>query len=151
MRRSEFLIQLQKGLSQSEWEALAKGRPLAPVSMFNQGVLLEMRDVSDADGEISIERATGLYETLRVYLSEYMAEQPEGWKYIILASLYLVFIAGRPMHPIDRLGIEVVETSNGPIYLCPMKSAQENTACGYCVCRRRNTSNKDGKGWGNVI
>ena len=139
MRRSEFLIQLQKGLSQSEWEALAKGGPLAPVSVFNQGVLLEMRDVSGADGEISIERATGLYETLRVYLSEYMAEQPEGWKYIILASLYLVFIAGRPMHPIDRLGIEVVETSDGPIYLCPMKSVQENTTCDYCVCRRRNT------------
>ena len=138
MRRSEFLIQLQKGLSQSECEALAKGRPLAPVSVFNQGVLLEMRDVSGADGEMSIERATGLYETLRVYLSEYMAEQPEGWKYIILASLYLVFIAGRPMHPFDRLGIEVVETDGGLAYLCPAKSAQVDSACSYCVCGRRN-------------
>ena len=140
MRRSEFLIQLQKRLSQSEWEALAKGRPLAPVSVFNQGVLLEMRDVSGADGEISIERATGLYETLRVYLSEYMAEQPEGWKYIILASLYLVFIAGRPMHPVDLLKIDVIKTENGTIYKCPQKSRTKGTACDYCVCNARTAA-----------
>ena len=138
MKRSELLMRLQKGLSQSEWAALEMGRPMAPVSVFNQAVLLEMREMTDADGEISMERVSGLYETLRAYLSKYMAEQPAGWKYIFLASLYLAFIAGRPMHPIDRLKIEVVETDDGLTYLCPAKSSQENTACDYCVCRRRD-------------
>ncbi len=65
-------------------------------------------------------RASGLYETLRDYLTEYMAEQPEGWKYIILACLYLTFLSEWPMHPIDRLGIRVTE--GGTVYECPQKS-----------------------------
>ena len=109
MKKSDLLMRLQRGLSQSEWEALAQHNPLTPVSLFNQEVLLEMRSTSViTEDDISVARAAGLYEALRTYLAEYMKEQPEGWKYIILASLYLAFLAGRPMHPIDILKINVI-------------------------------------------
>ena len=88
------------------------------------------------EDDISVARAAGLYEALRTYLAEYMKEQPEGWKYIILASLYLAFLAGRPMHPIDLLKINVIETESGTIYKCPQKSVTKGTACDYCVCER---------------
>ncbi len=137
MKKSDLLMRLQKGLSQSEWEALAQHNPLTPVSLFNQKVLLEMRSTSViTEDDISAARAAGLYEALRTYLAEYMKEQPEGWKYIILASLYLAFLAGRPMHPIDLLKINVIETESGTIYKCPRKSVIKGTACDYCVCER---------------
>ena len=136
MNQSEFLTQLQQAIPSAEWEALAQDAPL-PVSLFNRETLLEMRSASAApDGEISVEQATGLYETLRGYLAEHMAEQPSGWKYVILSSLYLTFLAGRPMHPIDQLEIKVTETTEGPVYECPQKSALKKTVCDYCVCKR---------------
>ena len=105
--------------------------------MFNREILLEMRDnPTVGNNEISIEQASGLYETLEVYLAEYMADQPGGWKYIILASLYLTFVARRPMHPIDLLGISVTETKDGTIYRCPQKSTLKKTTCNFCVCKK---------------
>lgn len=136
MRKPEFLAKLQQALSPAEWEALERNAQL-PVSAFNREVLLEMRGLSGvADDEISQEQADGLYEMLRVYLAEYMAEQRQGWKYVILSSLYLTLLAGRPMHPIGQLGIKVSKTQNGTVYECPQKSALKKTVCAYCVCKR---------------
>lgn len=136
MTKTEFLTRLQQAVTPAEWEALAQNAPL-PVSAFNREILLEMRNASAApDGEVSTERAAGLHETLRNYLSEHMTEQPSGWKYVILASLYLTFLAGQPMHPIDQLEIKVTETEEGTVYECPQKSALKRTVCDYCVCKR---------------
>jgi len=136
MKRSEFWEQLRQEVSPAEWEALEQNAPL-PVSPFNREVLLEMWAASAApDGEVSEERAVGLREALRAYLAEHMADQSAGWKYVILANLYLTFLAGRPIHPVDQLGIKVSETENGTVYECPQKSTLQNTACDYCVCKR---------------
>ena len=136
MKKSDLLMRLQKGLSQSEWEALAQRNPLTPVNQFNQEVLLELRSTFIVEGEVSTAQVADLCEALQTYLTEYMKEQPEGWKYIILASLYLAFLAGRPMHPIDLLKIDIIETESGPIYKCPQKSGVKGTVCDYCVCER---------------
>lgn len=135
IRKSEFLERLQQAVAPAEWEALERDAAL-PVSAFNREVLLELRDAPAPAGEIDPERAEGLYEALRAYLAEYMAEQPAGWKYVFLASLYLVFLAERPMHPVDRLEIKVTETENGTSYTCPQKSALPGTVCDWCVCKR---------------
>ncbi len=133
MNKAGFLARLRQAVSIEEWDALGQNDRL-PVSDFNRSVLLELRDLPvPAEGEVDMVRASGLYETLRDYLTEYMAEQPEGWKYIILACLYLTFLSERPMHPIDRLGIRVTE--GGTVYECPQKSPLKKTACAYCVCR----------------
>ena len=139
MKKAKFLAQLRQALSHVEWEALEQNIRL-PISVFNREILLEMKDKpAVGDDEISIEQASGLYETLGVYLAEYMADQPEGWKYIILASLYLTFVAKRPMHPIDLLGISVTETADITIYECPQKSTLPKTACSYCVCKKKQS------------
>ncbi|MBD5152363.1 MAG: DUF3786 domain-containing protein [Oscillibacter sp.] len=135
MKKSEFLARLQQAVTPAEWEALEQGSG-EPVSAFNREVLLELRDASAPAGEVDPERAEGMYEALRAYLTEYMAEQPSGWKYVFLASLYLVFLAGRPMHPVDRMEIKVAESENGTVYTCPQKSALPGTVCDWCVCKR---------------
>ena len=135
MKGTELLTRLRQALSAAEWEALERGTVTA-VSSFNRTVLLEMRSASvPEDREVPMEQAAGLYETLRDYLAAYMSDQTHGWKYVILASLYLTFVVRRPMHPSAQLGIQVVETAGKVFYMYPSKSAVEGTVCDYCVCQ----------------
>ncbi|MDE7245935.1 MAG: DUF3786 domain-containing protein [Oscillospiraceae bacterium] len=135
MKQAELLERLRQAVSPEEWAALEKNSSL-PVSPFNRKVLLEMRDASAPDGEIPVERAAGLYETLQAFYAECMAEQTAGQKYVTLACFYLTFVAGRPMHPIEQLDIKATETGDGIVYECPEKSTLKKTVCDYCVCKR---------------
>lgn len=136
MKKSELLEQVRREISLAEWEALEQDMPVA-ISDFNRKTLLELRSASiENDTDIPEEWTTGLEKSLRAYLSEHMARQPEGWKWVILSSLYLAFIAERPMHPISQLGIKTTVADGGTLYECPAKSTLKNTVCDYCVCKR---------------
>ncbi len=73
---------------------------------------------------------------LKDYLSQHLPDKQQAWKYIIISSIYLTYIAERPMHPIEELGIKVTENKDGRLYECPNKSAKRDTSCYYCVCRK---------------
>lgn len=126
MRKAALLSRLRQAVSPAEWEALEDG---GTVSTFHRETLLEMRNAPASDGEISAEQAAGLWAVLR-------ASQPPDGKYAVLASLYLAFLAGRPLHSISQLEIRTAETGDGVVYECPRRSALKGTVCDYCVCRR---------------
>ena len=134
MNKADLLTLLRDGVTEAEWAALAAGG--LRVSAFNRGVLLEMWRLSGVpSGEIDAARVRGLREVLEDYLSRQLPDAPEAWRWIVIASLYLTFIAGRPMHPVELLHI-AERTENGrAVYLCPSKSDDPRTTCFYCVCR----------------
>ena len=73
--------------------------------------------------------AATLEADLSAYLNEYMADRPEGHKWIILACLYLTFAERLPMHP--QSAAKWVE--KGGRQYCP-SMAPESITCKYCVC-----------------
>ena len=84
--------------------------------------------------EVDLEAAENLARYLQEYLDEYMPDAPEGHKWIVLASLYLAFVARRPLHPIDRAGVVVEQLDGRTIYRCPLKVPGDNPICDACVC-----------------
>ena len=75
-----------------------------------------------------------LRKLLRDFLAEYMADKPQWWKWIIMACIYLTYVAERPMHPIEVVGAKTEIVDGKTIYKCPMKSKEKGTVCDYCVC-----------------
>lgn len=129
-----------------EWALLERDDSPLLVNDHNRNALLEMRDVvlrnTDASNsvgvwqqrEIDIAKAAALERELQAYLDEYMSEAPEGHKWIILASLYLTFVAKRPMHPVERVGVSVVQRDGHTVYRCPAKVPGDNPICDNCIC-----------------
>ena len=79
---------------------------------------------------MSEESVRELTEDLEKYLAEYLADHPEGHKWIIIACLYLTFAEGLPMHP--QHAAKWQKTASG--YVCPHK-VEDSITCRYCVCR----------------
>lgn len=156
----EFCKSLCKRITPEEWRALECADSRLYINDHNRRALLEMRDVgqglngirlasraslggeneavvlANADNEYDIDTGgvAALEDALQVFLDEYMAEAPEGHKWIILASLYLTYVAKRPMHPIERAGVVVEERDGHTVYLCPNKVPGDNPICDACVC-----------------
>lgn len=84
--------------------------------------------------EVDLQAAESLAHYLQEYLDKYMSDRPEGHKWIVLASLYLAFVARRPLHPIDRAGVVVEQRDGATIYRCPIKVPGDNPICDACVC-----------------
>ncbi len=134
MNKAEMLAKLRGGITDEQWEALAEGR--LKVSAFNRAVLLELRETeARGPGVVDEAKTIGLRKVTEDYLRRYLPEAPEAWQWIITASLYLTFIAERPMHPIDMLHITVMRDEGRMVYECPAKSNDPNTTCHYCVCK----------------
>ncbi len=89
---------------------------------------------TQTEPEVNVEAAENLARYLQEYLDEYMPDAPEGHKWIVLASLYLAFVARRPLHPIDRAGVVVEQLDGRTIYRCPLKVPGDNPICDACVC-----------------
>lgn len=136
LTRSHLLERLQAAISADEWDLITNDTAY-PVSSFNRSVLSGLRCAVLHDDKILPEnQVCGLHTVLRDFLAEHMADKPESWKWILISCIYLTFIAERPMHPIDTMGIKVTAVDGKTIYECPSKSAGDKTACHYCVCVR---------------
>lgn len=134
--KSKLFRELQQSVTAAEWDALERDTGLS-VSKFNRSVLLGWKNEKIQDGlEIPEDQVFGLHTVLREHLETYMGDNPGGWKWVILSCIYLAFIAERPMHPVEVLGIREVTEDGKTVYECPEKSSGKNTACRYCVCRR---------------
>ena len=154
-----FCKQLVDRVSADEWRLLEYSGSGLRINEHNRTALLEMRDVAnqippEADFEaatgnspagdvpgsdphvvqVNADKAAVLEGDIQAYLDEHMADAPEGHKWIILASLYLTFVAKRPMHPIERAGVVVERVDGGVVYRCPYKVPGDNPICDSCVC-----------------
>ena len=164
--RSSLLQQLIISVLPEEWEALENPESSLVISGFNRRVLLEMRsavvrrnvneDAGSAgiataidpsavpektpavfeEAPVSPEAVEELRRRLEEFLKEHMADKPDGWKWIITSCLYLSFIAEKPLHPIEIVGIKTVEEDGKTVYECPARSFDRKAVCQYCVCRR---------------
>ena len=147
MNTREFCKELVEQITHAEWDALDRCDPSLTINNHNREALLEMRalcmatDPAEApnepkhpEPEVDLEAAENLALSLQEYLDEYMSDNPEGHKWIVLASLYLAFVARRPLHPIDRAGVVVEQLDGRTIYRCPLKVPGDNPICDACVC-----------------
>jgi len=136
-------------ISDSEWEALERGGNTAQesgncktpgpggdlcISSFNRSVMLRLRDSmkDDALDVVDCADVRKLADDLSAYLAEYMADRPEGHKWIIIACLYLTFVEKLPMHPQEAAKWQKV----GDRYVCP-NNVPDSITCGYCVCEAK--------------
>ncbi len=147
MNTREFCKELVEQITHAEWDALDRCDPSLTINNHNREALLEMRalcmaldEVETADEhtqpepDVDLKAAENLALSLQEYLDEYMSDNPEGHKWIVLASLYLAFVARRPLHPIDRAGVVVEQLDGRTIYRCPLKVPGDNPICDACVC-----------------
>ena len=162
MNTRGFCKELVEQITHAEWDALDRCDPSLTINNHNREALLEMRalcmatdpaeapkepthpeldvDLEAADEhtqpepEVDLEAAENLALSLQEYLDEYMSDNPEGHKWIVLASLYLAFVARRPLHPIDRAGVLIEQLNGSTIYRCPLKVSGDNPICDACVC-----------------
>lgn len=147
MNAKEFCKELVGQITHAEWDALDRCDPSLTINNHNRETLLEMRalcmaldELETADEhtqpepDVDLKAAENLARYLQDYLDEYMSDNTEGHKWIVLASLYLAFVARRPLHPIDRAGVVVEQLDGRTIYRCPLKVPGDNPICDACVC-----------------
>ena len=136
MRKEDLRSQLLARLTEREWHGLERGDDTLRVSGFNRDVLLHMRKRETAVcGSVADEFIEGLYIALDGYLREYMADCPQGHKWIILACIYLACVESIRMHPQNI--VQCVQYADG--YYCPCHSG-EGSVCAYCVCKKLGKS-----------
>ncbi len=147
MNTREFCKELVGRITHAEWDALDRCDPSLTINSHNREALLEMRALCMAPNaaeatdkhvllelEVDLQAAENLSRYLQEYLDQYMSDNPEGHKWIVLASLYLAFVARRPLHPIDRAGVVVEQLDGTTVYRCPLKVPADNPICDACVC-----------------
>ncbi len=135
MTVNELMEKLRARISPEEEVLLREGRDLT-INEHNRSTALELLAAPPKDGEAPEEEIARLEDILTGYLTEMLPEKPEAWKWIILACIYLSYVAHRPMHPIQAAKIQVREEAGETVYYCPMCSPEEDTACHFCVCRK---------------
>ena len=97
---------------------------IAMVDHFYSRVMRDLRRINEPKGKWT-----------KDFLSEYMKEKPEWWKWIIIVCVYQTYVAEKPMHPIEVMKIRVRNEAGKTIYECPGKTEDKNTVCYYCVCQ----------------
>ena len=143
MTVEEYTGQLKKRISPEEAALLRKGTAGLCVSAFNRDVCLRLLDaeistpsgsgtITPADRDaVDPDDAASLENDLASYLNEYMADRPEGHKWIILACLYLTFAERLPMHP--QSAAKWIE-KDGRFYCRYME--EDSVTCRYCMCEK---------------
>ena len=132
MTVSELKNELASQISSEEADALRSGRSLC-INDFNRKVCVRLLDNERADETtVPAERIEHLKKELSDYLKQYMADKPEGHKWIILACLYLTYVEHLPMHP--QSAATWIE-KDGKYYCAAM--VPESITCSSCVCEKR--------------
>ncbi len=124
-------------------ETPSKGS-VSPISMlaeYDYAVFREIMDETCPDPDVVIrsDNVEEFRDALNRYFDEYAPEETDLRCYVTNISLYLVFIAKRPLHPpgFDSPDLKVISGPDGDYY-CSRKgriSDGEPTLCRYCVCR----------------
>ncbi len=135
MESRSFWRQLCDAVTCRDWQRLEQNDPTVLIGPFNRETLLRMRETEPPSFDIPEASIQGLSELLRRYLERYMAEQPEGHRWIILSCLYLSLVLQRPMHPQDVVHWTCRTEQGRLAYHCPCKEYGEESVCTFCVCQ----------------
>lgn len=136
MKKEDLRNLLLSHITECEWCGLERGDDTLRIGEFNRDVLLRMRKrETPVCGNITEASIVGLHTVLDAYLQEYMADCPQGHKWIILACIYLACVESIPMHPQNI--VQWVQYADG--YYCPCHSG-EGSVCAYCVCKKLEKS-----------
>lgn len=114
------------------------------VAAYNRQTLSEIIN-RDSVGDIADIDQKALAD-FTLLLTKYMADHAPGQEallsYVRLTATYLVFIAGKPLHP---PGLTFADgqslVARDGLFYCPLKNSQlagEPTLCQYCVSRDRS-------------
>lgn len=137
MKSEEVLQRLKNAVSEEEYQKLSD-HTLPHINEFNRSTILEMLEhTSVSEEDIPEERICALRDILKQYLKTYLPEQKNAWKWIILSCIYLGFLCHRPLHPQNMVRYSVVHEDGEQVYYCPAKAEEKNTACSFCVCRKK--------------
>ena len=111
------------------------------MSRYNLDNFKEIMDLSseELDDEIDEEKLEDFQGDIDHYFSLYAPDCKEFKDFIEAISLYLVFIAKKPLHPpgivfSDGTGV----SKKDDVYFCTGKSffiKEDRSLCKYCVCR----------------
>ena len=139
--KKELLRSLISGISESESNALKNDTGELVISRYNRSTVVRMLALQDSptdaeelcgDDEVDLCCVDALKDALAGFLNRYMADRPEGHKWIILCCIFLDFIAEEPMHP-----QEVVHwKTDGKNYFCGCREDSEDSLCRWCVSKR---------------
>ena len=138
-----YLDSLLEDVEKDEWDQLHRANSDLVINEHNRTTLLEMQQVANSPANrddlartpVDIAAASELSNQLQTYLNTYMDDAPEGHKWIILASLYLAFVARRPLHALDRTQVVTAQVDGATMYYCPSKTPGDNFICDACVCQ----------------
>ena len=125
-----YLVELKAQVSGEERAALIAG-VMPAISAFNRSTMLRMLSMdATSPGSVDTRCSQEMTDALQTYLNRYMADKPEGHKWIILSCLFLVLVAREPMHP-QPIVHWLCEDGR---YHCPAREDDEGSLCRFCVC-----------------
>lgn len=140
MQKQELKEKLLAWVTEKEWEQLQKEENSLLIGEFNRLVILNLKEKEsqNLEGTVSEEKVKELYDSLKEFLQMYMDKQPEGHKWVILASIALTYIEEKPMHP-----QEVIHwVQKDGIYFCPACS-EDSVICRQCMCEKLKEADKE--------
>ena len=83
MQKEELRQLILSHITEAERESLAHGDASLRIGGLNREMLLRLRDAGEvADGDVADDHVEGLCGALKDYLEHYMANCPEGHKWI---------------------------------------------------------------------
>lgn len=135
--QADLLTQLQLAVDLYERKSLIEEDDQLLIGHYNREIILEMLNTRLAPGgkPLDAEKVNALYQLLKSYLKQYMADQPQGHKWIILSSLYRAFIAEKPIHPVEITNVRMIQKNGKTLYICPCRENAPGSVCHFCVCR----------------
>ncbi|MGB8220518.1 MAG: DUF2115 family protein [Methanoregula sp.] len=152
MYASGLLIRIRRDLdtlsgyiARIEQERLVKredpsGIP-AYLGEYNYATYTEIRNRASVEPDFPLDSriVKECEEALDRYLETYAPGQPDLKRYVTALSLYLIFIAHRPLHPTDLpISDHIRIVKRGNWYYCTGKRRYRDdplSLCCFCVCR----------------
>jgi uncharacterized protein (UPF0305 family) len=151
MKASELFSQIRRDLTEISGyiaqiedtrRACARDPPrtLTYLRDYNYATCTEIlsRDMIAPEFEIDSDTLEQFSFALGHYLDKYAPGKKDLKRYVSNISLYLTFIAKRPLHPPDKPFFEDIRiVKNGELYGCTGKRRfleDPSALCRYCVC-----------------
>ena len=135
MTATDLLLKLKNEISDNDWRMLEDADSPLIISQWNRATLLRMRNFPPPAHSVSEDEVESLQASLGDYLNRYMADQPEGHRWIILSCLFLAFIARGPLHPAEIVHHRLISRDGSSIYCCPAREESTDSLCRFCVCK----------------
>ena len=150
MKKSDLLLKIKEDLEQYKskmkfGENIDKTNSMIYImSKYNRDNFEEIMELSvdKLDGHISEKELNNFKNRINYFFSINASEDDKFKQFIMSISLYLVFIAKKPLHPPGFMfpnGSRVYK--NQDVYYCTGKNKfkEDNLSlCEYCICKEAN-------------